>query len=81
MSARVLTPLLANLGVLEKAEVRYVTFPGWQTSIASVTSYEALPEDCRKSIEFVKGFLGVPIEWIGVGAGRESMIAKAKKPS
>ena len=72
---------IADLGVLEKVEVQYVTLPGWQTSIASVTSYEALPENCRKYIEFIEEFLGVPIEWVGVGPGRESMITKAKKSS
>ena len=69
---------LADLGVLEKVEVQYVTLPGWQTSIASITSYDTLPEDCKKYIEFLEEFLATPIEWIGVGPGRESMITKAK---
>jgi adenylosuccinate synthase len=67
--------------VLEKVEVEYATLPGWQTSIASTTSYDALPETCKKYIEFIEEFLNVPIEWIGVGPGRESMIKKAKKAS
>lgn len=68
----------ADLDVLEKVEVQYVTLSGWQTSIASTTSYAALPENCKKYIEFIEEFLATPIEWIGVGPGRESMITKAK---
>lgn len=71
----------ADLGVLEKVNVEYVTLPGWQTSIASTTSYDALPENCKKYIEFIENYLGVPIEWIGVGPGRESMILKTKETS
>ena len=71
--------MLADLGVLEKVEVVYVVLPGWQQSIASTTSYEALPDNCKKYIKFVENFLDVPIEWIGVGPGRESMITKPKK--
>ncbi|EKM54937.1 uncharacterized protein PHACADRAFT_255169 [Phanerochaete carnosa HHB-10118-sp] len=68
----------ADLGVLENVKVQYVTLPGWQTSIANITSYDALPENCKKYIEFIEEFLVTPIEWIGVGPGRESMITKAK---
>lgn len=59
--------------------MQYVTLPGWQQSIASITSYDALPENCKKYIEFIEEFLHVPIEWIGVGPGRESMITKPNK--
>jgi len=66
----------ADLGLLEKVDVAYVTLPGWQTSIESATSYDELPENCKKYVEFIEGFLKVPIEWIGVGPGRESMLKK-----
>lgn len=54
----------------------YQTFPGWQTPIAAVKTYAELPENTRKYIEFIETFLGVPIEWIGVGPGRTEMIRK-----
>jgi len=50
--------------------------PGWNTSIIDMTSYDALPENCRKYIEFIEASLGVPVEWIGVGPGRNSMLTK-----
>ncbi|KAF8329047.1 AMPSase 1 [Amanita rubescens] len=73
-------PLLgfpADLDVLEKVEVEYVTMKGWMKSIESANKYEELPEECKKYVEFVEGALEVPIEWIGVGPGRESMIRRA----
>lgn len=69
----------ADLCVLQGVDVEYVTLPGWQSSITSVTSYDGLPENCKKYIEFIEEFLKVPIEWIGVGPGRESMLKKEVK--
>ncbi|KAH8998349.1 Adenylosuccinate synthetase [Lactarius hatsudake] len=66
----------ANLETLGKVEVSYVTLPGWKTSIAAVSSYEDFPENCRKYISFIEEYLKTPIEWIGVGPGRESMVKK-----
>ena len=71
-----LTRFVADLGVLSAVEVSYVTLPGWKESITSITSFHALPENCKKYIAFIEDFLGVPIEWIGVGPGRESMLKK-----
>jgi adenylosuccinate synthase len=64
----------ADLDVLSRVEVQYVTLPGWQSSITTTASVDALPNNCKKYIEFIESFLGIPIEWIGVGPGRESML-------
>ncbi|KAI8887027.1 Adenylosuccinate synthetase [Backusella circina FSU 941] len=66
----------ADLSVLEKVEVEYVDLPGWMTDISKITKYEDLPENAKKYIEFIEKETGVPIEWIGVGPGREEMIHK-----
>ncbi|KAG5640559.1 hypothetical protein DXG03_008109 [Asterophora parasitica] len=66
----------ADLDVLGKVEVEYVTLPGWNTPITAITKYEDLPENCRKYIEFIEAYIGVPIEWIGTGPGRDSMVIK-----
>lgn len=68
--------LAADLGVLATVDVSYVTLPGWQFPITSITSFDALPENCKRYIAFIENFLGVPIEWIGVGPERESMLKK-----
>ncbi|KAF9460680.1 Adenylosuccinate synthetase [Collybia nuda] len=69
----------ADLDVLAKVEVEYVTLPGWKTPITEITEYDALPENCKKYLAFIEEVSGVPIEWIGVGPGRESMLSKSVK--
>jgi len=64
------------LDVLAQVDVVYVVLPGWKTSISSAKTFEELPGNCQKYVVFIEGFLGVPIEWIGVGPGRESMVKK-----
>lgn len=66
----------ADLDVLAQVEVVYVVLPGWKTSISSARSFGELPENCQKYVLFIEEFLGVPIRWIGVGPGRESMVNK-----
>jgi adenylosuccinate synthase len=61
---------------LAKVDVIYVTLPGWRKSIVDAKSAENLPENCKKYIAFIEDFLGVPIEWIGVGPEREHMLKK-----
>jgi len=66
----------ADLDVLAKVDVVYVTLPGWQTSIAAAKTFDDLPDNCKKYVVFIEEFLGVPIEWIGVGPERASMVRK-----
>jgi adenylosuccinate synthase len=66
--------LTADLDVLSRVEVEYVTLPGWKKSIESTTSFEDLPEEARNYLNFIQDSLKVPIQWVGVGPGRESMI-------
>ncbi|SPO28561.1 probable ADE12 - adenylosuccinate synthetase [Ustilago trichophora] len=67
----------ADLEVLAKVEVQYKTLPGWQQDISKAQTWEELPENCRNYVNFIEQFLGVKIEWIGVGPARESMIHRA----
>lgn len=66
----------ADLDVLSRVEVIYETLPGWNASIGSVTSYDELPDNCRKYVEFIEKFLDTPVEWIGVGPGRGDMVKR-----
>ncbi|SRR5260370_15253134 len=68
----------ADLELLSKVEVEYVTLPGWQMSIEQITNYEDLPENCKKYVEFIEEWTKVPIKWIGVGPLRESMLIKPR---
>ncbi len=66
----------ADLQLLERAEVVYHTLPGWQTSIAGAKSYYDLPPNAQKFIDFIEGFVGVSVKYIGTGPKREDMIVR-----
>ncbi|KIM58919.1 hypothetical protein SCLCIDRAFT_27756 [Scleroderma citrinum Foug A] len=66
----------ADLDVLSGVEVVYKTLPGWKTSITSSASFDELPENCKNYITFIEQFLDTPIEWIGIGPGRENMLRR-----
>lgn len=78
VNGKELSSFPADLNILAKVEVQYKTFPGWKGPIADCTEYEQLPETCRAYVEFIESFLGVHIEWIGVGPGRTAMIHRPK---
>ena len=65
--------------LLANVDVEYVTLPGWQSSIENITSYDDLPENCKGYVKFIEDLLNVPIEWIGVGPARKSMVRKELK--
>ncbi|CAH0550057.1 unnamed protein product [Brassicogethes aeneus] len=59
---------------LAKVEVEYITMPGWQTSTVNVRKFSDLPENAKNYINKIEEILNVPVRWIGVGRGRESII-------
>lgn len=61
---------------LGSVDVEYTTLPGWDEDITSVKTYDALPENAKKYLKFIEDFVGVPVEWVGTGPGRESMLHK-----
>ena len=48
--------------------------PGWKCDIRGIKTYEELPENCRKYIEFVEEQIGYPIRMVSNGPGREDII-------
>ena len=48
--------------------------PDVSEDITGVRSFEDLPENARKYIERIETLVGVPVKFIGTGAGREDMI-------
>ncbi|EMG49589.1 hypothetical protein SBY92_004541 [Candida maltosa Xu316] len=64
---------LNNLG---KVEVVYKKFPGWEQDITGIKKYEDLPENAKAYLKFIEEYLEVPIQWVGTGPARESMLEK-----
>ncbi|RCK62977.1 Adenylosuccinate synthetase [Candida viswanathii] len=61
---------------LAKVEVVYKKFPGWEQDITSIKNYDDLPENAKNYLKFIEDFLGVPIQWVGTGPARDSMLEK-----
>eukprot|EP00940_MAST-03C_sp_MAST-3C-sp2_P002522 g2522.t1 len=64
----------STLEDLERVEVIYETLPGWKTSIAECRTFADLPKEAQAYVRRVEELAGgVPVSWVGVGAGREDM--------
>lgn len=59
---------------LKKAKPVYEVLPGWKQEIKGIRTYEELPENCRKYIEFVEKEIGVPITMVSNGPNRSDII-------
>ncbi|XP_018562865.1 adenylosuccinate synthetase isoform X2 [Anoplophora glabripennis] len=59
---------------LAAVEVEYLTMPGWQTSTEDVRQFKDLPDNAKRYVNKIEDLLNVPVKWIGVGKGRESII-------
>lgn len=61
---------------LERAKPVLEVLPGWKCDIRGIRTYEELPENCRKYIEFIEERIGFPVTMISNGPGREDIIFK-----
>lgn len=64
---------------LEKAKPVLKTLPGWKCEIRGIKEYDALPENCRKYIEFVEEQIGYPITMVSNGPGRSDIIYRKSR--
>lgn len=63
---------------LKKAKPVYEYLPGWNCDIRGIKTYDKLPENCRKYIEFIEKELEVPVTMISNGPGRHDIIYRNK---
>jgi len=61
--------------IVHKARGDLTPLPGWEEDITGARSLEDLPENAHRYLEFVCDFVGVPLAFVGVGPGREQIIA------
>ena len=66
----------ADLKVLENVKVEYVALKGWKAKTSECTAFAQLPENARRYVEYIEHVLGLRIDWIGVGPGRDRMLAR-----
>ena len=63
-----------NQNLLYKATPIYETFPGWRCDISEATSRTDLPSEAENYLSFIEEQVGVPIEMVGVGPGRNQVL-------
>ncbi|CAD7084206.1 unnamed protein product [Hermetia illucens] len=63
-----------SISDLGRIEVKYKTLPGWQTGTENVREFSELPVNAQNYIRFIENELAIPVRWVGVGKGRESII-------
>ncbi len=59
---------------LDHAKPVFTTLPGWKSDIRGIKSYDELPENCRKYIEFIESRIDAPITMVSNGPGRDALI-------
>jgi adenylosuccinate synthase len=67
-----------TLAELEKAEPVYESHPGWSEPITDCRRFEDLPALAQSYVRRVESLVGVPVELISVGPGRDETIACAE---
>jgi adenylosuccinate synthase len=64
-----------NQTYFHQAEPVYEDLPGWDDDLADVRTFDDLPKEARRYVEFLSELGGVPVSLIGVGPSREQTIA------
>lgn len=50
--------------------ISIAALPGWGTDTTKCRTFEELPVQAQEYVRRVEAVVGVPITWVGVGAGR-----------
>ena len=66
------------LKTMSEIEVVYETLPGWTEDISQAKTFDDLPENAQRYVLRIQELLGVPVRWIGCGAGRLDMIDRGE---
>jgi adenylosuccinate synthase len=66
-----------TLDELQRAEPVYEAQPGWSEDVSGVRSYDDLPGDARRYVEYVERLVDVPAAFLSVGPDRDATIARS----
>jgi len=65
-----------TLAELSRAEPVYETMPGWDADLCGMRRFEDLPDAARRYVERIEALVGVPVDLLSVGPGRDQTIAR-----
>jgi adenylosuccinate synthase len=66
----------ARIEDLARVEPVYQTLPGWSTPSTGARTFADLPKEAQDYVRFIEKRLGVPVSWIGTGAGRDEIVVR-----
>ena len=66
----------AHLADLERCRPIYATLPGWQEDITSARTWNDLPANARRYVDFLSEQVGVPVRIVSVGPERQQTIPR-----
>jgi len=62
------------LHTLDKVEPIYTEFDGWNMATTEMKSFDELPDNTKKYINFIVDYIDTPIDIISIGPGRNQII-------
>ena len=65
-----------TLAEIERAEPIYETHPGWTGDLTKCRRFDELPSAAQDYVKRVEALVGVPVELISIGPGRDETIAR-----
>jgi adenylosuccinate synthase len=60
----------------QDCEPVYESLPGWSTPTAGITDFDALPDKARAYLARLEDLLGIPVDIVSTGPGREAIIMR-----
>jgi adenylosuccinate synthase len=67
-----------TLGEIERAEPVYESHAGWTGDLTGCRNFGDLPSEARDYVSRVESLVGVPVEMISIGPGRDETIERAE---
>ena len=74
VNGKLTTDFPMTLAEIEAAEPVYESLPGWGDDIRECREFTDLPENARNYVSRIEALVGVPVEIISVGPGRDETI-------
>ena len=56
-------------------EAVYQRFDGWKTDISACQTYSQMPAKMKEYIQYLNGYIGVPVKYISNGPGRTQIVS------
>ena len=76
LDGRRIDTIPSRLDDLARCTPVYESLPGWTGSLAMCRRRSELPANARSYVERIEAITGIPVGWIGVGPGRDEVIAE-----